>query len=121
MQICIRWRIFAEKCIKNPRQPRRRETPSENLPPLLDRVYAVDEVVTVDVDIPGCPTNPALIVEALTCLLEGKHFELPERSVCDECPVKREGKAGGGEIQRTLDSVAFGQEEPWENTRALVE
>ena len=97
------------------------ETPSENLPPLLDRVYAVDEVVTVDVSIPGCPTNPALIVEALTCLLEGKPFELPERSVCDECPLKREEKAAGGEIKRTLDSVQFEQDKPWENTRCFME
>ncbi|MBN2270744.1 MAG: hypothetical protein JXN61_09025, partial [Sedimentisphaerales bacterium] len=78
------------------------ETPSENLPPLLDRVYAVDEVVAVDVRIPGCPTNPDLVVNALTALLQGKPFEIPERSVCDECPLKREKKAAGGNIKRTL-------------------
>lgn len=97
------------------------DTPSENLPPLLDRVYALDEIVTVDVIIPGCPTNPALIVEALTCLLEGKSFELPERSVCDECPVKREEKAAGGEIKRPLESMQFEQDKPWENTRCYME
>ncbi|UCD52343.1 MAG: F420-nonreducing hydrogenase, partial [Phycisphaerales bacterium] len=79
------------------------DTPKENIPPLLDRVYALDEVVQVDVYIPGCPTNPNLIVQALTALLEGKTFELPERSVCDECPVKREKKASGGEIKRSLE------------------
>ncbi len=97
------------------------DTPKENLPPLLDRVYAVDEVVPVDVQIPGCPTNPALIVEALTCLLEGKPFELPERSVCDECPVKREEKAAGGEIKRPLEAMKFEQGKPWENTRCYME
>ncbi len=97
------------------------ETPTENVPPLLDRVYALDEVVPVDVYIPGCPTNPNLIVQALTALLEGKTFELPERSVCDECPVKREKKASGGEIKRSLESMEFQQGQPWENTRCFME
>lgn len=97
------------------------ETPTKDLPPLLDRVYAVDEVVPVDVSIPGCPTNPDLVVKALTSLLEGKPFKLEERSVCDECPVKREKKASGGQIKRTLDSVQFKQGEAWENTRCYME
>ena len=97
------------------------DTPTENLPPLLDRVYAVDEVVSVDVQIPGCPTNPDLIVQALTALLEGKTFELPERSVCDECPLRREKKASGGQIKRTLESMEFKQGEPWDNTRCYME
>ena len=96
------------------------DTPAENLPPLLDRVYALDEVVTVDMYIPGCPPNPTMIADALTALLEGKPFELPERSVCDDCPVKREKKAGG-EIKRPLDTPQFAQGEPWENTRCLME
>lgn len=96
------------------------ETPSQDLPPLLDRVYGLDEVVTVDVYIPGCPTNPSLIAEALTCLLEGKPFELPEKSVCDECPVKREKKADVS-IKRPLEAPQFDREGPWENTRCLME
>ena len=97
------------------------DTPSENLPPLLEKVLAVDEVVPVDVYIPGCPTNPDLIVKAITALLEGKEFKMEERSVCDECPVKREKKASGGEIKRTLESVEFDQSQPWENTRCFME
>lgn len=97
------------------------DTPAMNLPPLLDRVYAVDEVVPVDLYIPGCPMNPDMIVEALTALLEGKPFELGERSVCDDCPVKREKKAAGGEIKRPLEDAQFDQGGPWENTRCLME
>jgi F420-non-reducing hydrogenase small subunit len=95
--------------------------PSENLPPLLESVLALDEAVKVDVYIPGCPTAPELIVQALTSLLEGKPFTLPERSVCDDCPVKREKKASGGTLKRPLESVAFKQGEPWENTRCFME
>jgi F420-non-reducing hydrogenase small subunit len=80
--------------------------PSQDLPPLTARVYAVDEVVDVDVHIPGCPMNPAIILEALTCLLEGKPFELPERSVCDDCPTKREEKSDVG-LKRPLQDAEF--------------
>ena len=97
------------------------DTPNKDLPPLLDSVKAVDEVVKVDAQIPGCPTAPALIADALTALLSGKPFELPERSVCDECPVKREKKASGGAIDRPLRAVEFKQDEPWENTRCFME
>ena len=95
--------------------------PSENLPPLLEAVLALDEVVKVDVYIPGCPTAPELIVQALTSLLGGKPFVLPERSVCDDCPVKREKKASGGTLKRLLENVAFKQDEPWESTRCFME
>jgi len=82
------------------------ETPSEDIPPLTDRVYALDEVVKVDVYIPGCPMNPALILEALGGLLAGKPFELPERSVCDDCPAKREEKSDVG-LRRPLQNPEF--------------
>jgi F420-non-reducing hydrogenase small subunit len=79
-------------------------TPNVEVPPLTDRVYALDEVVNVDVYIPGCPTSPDLVVEALTSLLGGKPFALPEKSVCDDCPVKREKKADIG-LRRPLESM----------------
>ncbi|MEW6620528.1 MAG: methyl viologen-reducing hydrogenase [bacterium] len=80
------------------------ETPSLELPPLTDRVYALDEMIKVDVYIPGCPTAPEIVVEALTSLLSGKPFTLPERSVCDDCPTKREKKAVTS-IKRPLEPI----------------
>jgi len=97
------------------------DTPQENLPPLLESLQAVDEIVKVDVYIPGCPTNPGLIAQALTCLLEGKPFELPERSVCDECPLKREKKASGGQLKRPLEPIEVKVGEAWDNTRCFME
>lgn len=97
------------------------DTPKDNIPPLLESVLAVDEVVKVDVAIPGCPTNPDLIVQALTSLLEGKAFVLPERSVCDECPVKREKKASKGDLKRPIEPIDVKTGEPWENTRCYME
>lgn len=51
------------------------DTPAEDIPPLTDRVYALDEVVKVDVYIPGCPTSPELIANALTSLITQKPFD----------------------------------------------
>ena len=110
-----------EKVYKDSVSTEPSETPSQNLPPLLDRVYALDEVVPVDLYIPGCPTNPTLIAEAIVGLLEGKPFEMAERSVCDECPTKREKKASGGTISRPLKSLDIKWDEPWENTRCYME
>jgi len=95
--------------------------PNDNLPAILDRVYALDEVIKVDLYIPGCPTNPALIVEAITALLTGGEFKMEERSVCDTCPTKREKKAGeGAVIKRPLESIDFDVDD-WENTRCFME
>lgn len=82
------------------------ETPQNDLPALTDRVYAVDEVVPVDVYIPGCPMNPANILEALTALQNGTPFEMPERSVCDDCPSRREEKTDVG-LKRPLQNAEF--------------
>ena len=94
-------------------------TPNVELPPLTDKVYALDEVIKVDVYIPGCPTQPEIVAEALTCLLEGKPFSLPERSVCDDCPVKREKKADIT-LRRPLESIIpMGQK--LEDSRCFME
>ncbi len=79
-------------------------TPAGEVPPLTDRVYALDEVVKVDVYLPGCPSSPDIVADALTALLEGRAFSLPERSVCDDCPTKREQKADIS-LKRPLESV----------------
>lgn len=82
------------------------DNPTEGLPALTDRVYAVREVIKVDVSLPGCPPVPEWIVKVITSLLEGETFSLPERSVCDVCPVKREKKAEI-KLRRPLQSAKF--------------
>jgi len=112
---------MCDKVYRDSKSTEKASTPKENLPALLDRVYAVDEVVKVDLAIPGCPPHPDWIKEALVCLLNGKPFVMPEKSVCDECPVKREKKAAGGEIKRPLEGMQFKQDAPWEETRCFME
>ena len=96
------------------------DTPDEDIPPFKDRVYAVPEIVKVDIQLPGCPTTPELVAEALTCLLEGKPFTLAERSVCDECPTKREKKAVT-KLKRPLEQAEFTPGQPLEEVRCLME
>lgn len=91
-----------EKVYKTTKSTEPGEYPFLNIPPLTDRVYALDEVIKVDVSLPGCPPPPALIVEAITALLENKPFILEEKAVCEDCPLKREKKAITT-IKRPLD------------------
>ncbi len=77
--------------------------PGTNIPPLEDRIYAVDEVVPVDIQIPGCPPHPDIIASAVVSLLKGKSWFLPERSVCDDCPTLRERK-GAVQVRRPLQN-----------------
>lgn len=94
--------------------------PKEGIPGLTDRVYAVSEVVPVDVFLPGCPTTPEMVVTALTALLEGKPFTLPTKSVCDECPTKREKKATTT-LKRRFEAAEFTPGRPLSEMRCLME
>jgi len=96
------------------------KTPSEELPAFEDRVYALNEVVKVDVGLPGCPTTPEMVAEALTALLSGKPFSLAERSVCDDCPTKREKKAVAT-LKRPLEPVDFKPGQPMGEVRCFME
>jgi F420-non-reducing hydrogenase small subunit len=93
-----------------------------NLPTWLPSCKALDEVVKVDISIPGCAPHPDWIADALTALLAGKTaWALPERSVCDTCPVIREQKSGGGPVKRWIQNMEFNPEEGLEKMRCINE
>jgi F420-non-reducing hydrogenase small subunit len=94
-------------------------TPSGDVPALLDRVYALHEVVNVDIHLPGCPTTPDMFVAALMHLLKGTPFAVAEKSVCDTCPTIREKKAVST-LKRPLESVE-GVGEPLSQARCFME
>mgnify|MGYP001585990679 FL=1 len=95
------------------------ETPKGDVPALLDRVYALHEVVKVDLHLPGCPTTPDMFVGALMHLLKGAPFAVAEKSVCDECPTIREKKAVGT-LKRPLEPIE-GAGDPLDQVRCLME
>jgi F420-non-reducing hydrogenase small subunit len=95
--------------------------PEENLPVLLDRVYAVDEKTNVDILIPGCPPRPQVIQHVLMTLLKGKKPQLPTRSVCDTCPALRQGKGAIHNIHRFMDNSTYDPTEPPAEMQCLLE
>lgn len=95
--------------------------PTVEVPAPLDRVYACDEKVKIDMQLPGCPPNPAHIAEVITALLENRAPELPGKSVCDTCPTKREGKGEVSEIRRFTVNAKYKAEEPLSEMRCLLE
>jgi len=67
------------------------------LPEFYDTVRALNQVVDVDYYLPGCPPTPKRIFAAVDAIAKGalppKGSVLgPEKSVCDECPRKKEEK-----------------------------
>jgi len=99
------------------------ETPKDVIPQYSDTVTAIDEIVDVDIFIPGCPPHPDWIADALLALLEGKtEWALPERSVCDTCPViRKEKSAGGAAIKRPLENFEYDPEQPLDKMRCIME
>jgi F420-non-reducing hydrogenase small subunit len=94
--------------------------PHEEIPALTDRVYALDEVVPVDLKLPGCPPTPEMFVEAVTALLQGRSANLPEKSVCDSCPTIRVRKVITT-LKRPLEPAEFTPGASMNTVRCLME
>ncbi len=114
----ISHKVF-KRCLTTPPA----EMPTEVVPPWLDRVYALDEIIDVDIRIPGCAPHPDWIADALLALLGGAgEWALPERSVCDTCVTKRADKTGEGmEVKRNLTRPEFDPETGVDDMVCLME
>jgi F420-non-reducing hydrogenase small subunit len=63
------------------------------LPVLFDTVKTLDQTVSVDYYVPGCPPTPKILLQAVQTLLSGKLPEkgtvlAPDTALCEECPRK---------------------------------
>jgi F420-non-reducing hydrogenase small subunit len=83
------------------------------LPEKYDTAKTLDQVVDVDYYVPGCPPAVELIEKAVGVIAEfAKTGDLPpkgtviasEKSVCDECGLRKENKMIGG-IKRPYEIV----------------
>jgi len=54
----------------------KKEYPSKMVPKLLDKVIPLHEAVKIDYFLPGCPTPPDAIYEALRALIEGREIKI---------------------------------------------
>lgn len=95
--------------------------PDQVVPPFLERTYALDEKITVDALIPGCPPHPDNIEAGLEALLNGNLPVLPQKSVCDTCPTRREGKGAVQRIRRFTRNARFQPDKPLSEMRCLLE
>ncbi len=96
--------------------------PSEGVPPLLDGCYALDEKIDVDIYLPGCPPHPDQVFNLLTAFLEGRTPEAAGKSVCDCCPVNRDGKGKVKQLRRFLQAPQYGApDEPLDQMRCFLE
>lgn len=67
------------------------------LPTFYDTVKTLDQTVEVDYYIPGCPPPADLILKAMEAIAKNElppkgSVLAPVKSVCDECPYKKEEK-----------------------------
>ena len=60
------------------------------IPELEETVVPLDEVIDVDLYLPGCPPDPYYIYSAVKNLLENKPLVKKYRTVCAECERKME-------------------------------
>jgi len=72
------------------------------LPELTRFVIPLQTVIKVDYSIPGCPPPEPLIEMLLDSLISGKEFTLPQKSVCEECPLNDGDKKPLKELRRRL-------------------
>lgn len=59
--------------------------PSQRVDPLEVTVTPLDEVIPVDLYLPGCPPHPAFILEALLALVKGRPPRARQESICARC------------------------------------
>lgn len=97
------------------------ELPHNNVPAPLERVYACDEKVKIDLLLPGCAPNPQQIHAVIRAVLDGVEQKLPTRSVCDTCKVKREGKGAVAKVKRFVANADYKENEPISEMRCLLE
>lgn len=67
------------------------------LPEFYDTVKTLDQTVDVDYYLPGCPPPADLVAKAVEAIAKNElpppgSVLAPEKSVCDECPRKKEQK-----------------------------
>ena len=60
-------------------------SPSSEVSPFEKQVLPLDEVIDVDMYLPGCPPHPAFVFDALIALVEGRTPKATKRSVCGRC------------------------------------
>jgi F420-non-reducing hydrogenase small subunit len=110
-----------DRCFRTTETTDPADTPTVVVPRLLDRTYALDEKIKVDIYLPGCPPHPDTIAAAVAALINGEQPVMPGKSVCDTCPVRREGKGMVREVRRFTSNAEHIADQPLSEMRCLLE
>lgn len=94
--------------------------PDDHIPGLLDRCYALDEKIKVDIYLPGCPPHPDHIFNLLIASEKGETFSLPEKSVCDNCCAKRKGHGQVVDLKRSFKLPDWQDFQTMENSDPFI-
>jgi F420-non-reducing hydrogenase small subunit len=113
---------FLQRCFSTETTDPADALPNDGVPEIMERCQALDELIKVDVYLPGCPPHPDQVYGALTALLEGRPLEDSGKSVCIDCPTIREGKGQLKNLRRFLQPPHYGApDEPLDKMRCLLE
>jgi F420-non-reducing hydrogenase small subunit len=64
--------------------------PKEHMPGFTSKIVPLDEVISVDAYISGCPPKPEAIISAVTFLLGQKPQPMTEKAFCNDCSLNNE-------------------------------
>ncbi len=78
--------------------------PSAEISPFEQVVTPIDEVIGVDLYLPGCPPHPAFVFDALLTLLEGRAPKATKETVCARC-TRTMKRTGVTKIKKNFDGV----------------
>lgn len=76
---------IVETVYRRSRTTRGDAVPRDLVSPLEKMVTPLDEVIAVDLYLPGCPPHAAFIFDGLLALLEGREPRAKDESVCAHC------------------------------------
>ncbi|MCC7554303.1 MAG: F420-nonreducing hydrogenase [Methanobacteriaceae archaeon] len=63
--------------------------PNEEVPHLESRVRPLEDVMDIDLMVPGCPPRSDVVAQAVVALLKGETIELPTTNLCEVCPREK--------------------------------
>ena len=64
--------------------------PKEHMPGFTNKIVPLDEVISVDIRMPGCPPKPEAIISAVQFLLGQKPQPMADLSFCNDCSLNNE-------------------------------
>ena len=64
--------------------------PKEHMPGFTEKIVPLDEVISVDIFMAGCPPKPEAIISAVQFLLGQKPQPMADLSFCNDCSINNE-------------------------------